>query len=146
VHGRGHARRVSGARALAVLAAGLLAWLGSRACERPPAPPGSLDDAIARRLVDVWVEGEGRVRRLLEDDREGVPHQRLLVDVGRGRTVLVVHNLDVAERVPAREGDEVRFRGEFQWNERGGLVHWTHRDPEGRREGGFVRHAGKDYR
>ena len=129
----------------AVLLCVLVAWWLSRS---PAAPPlgGSLDDAISRRLSDVWVEGEGRVKRVLPDDDEGDRHQRLLLDVGAGRTVLLVHNLDVAARVPAKAGDGVRFRGEFQWNERGGLVHWTHRDPAGRRPGGWIQHRERTYR
>ena len=44
-----------------------------------------------------------------------------------------------------RVGDEVRFRGEYEWNQRGGLVHWTHHDPAGRRTGGWLRHEDRLY-
>jgi hypothetical protein len=43
-------------------------------------------------------------------------------------------------------GDEVRFRGQYEWNERGGVIHWTHHDPDGRRPGGWLRHDGATYR
>lgn len=78
--------------------------------------------------------------RLLRDDREGSRHQRCLVDVGGGRTVLVAHNIDLAPRVaPLRVGDRVEFAGEFEWNDNGGMVHWTHADPRGRHRAGWVR-------
>ncbi len=115
-----------------------------RTCETKT--PGSLADARARQLSNVWIETEGTVKRLLPDDREGDRHQRLLLDVGGGDTLLVVHNIDVAERVPAREGDEIQVKGEYVWNEKGGLIHWTHRDSDNRQAGGWVRHAGRTYR
>jgi hypothetical protein len=42
-------------------------------------------------------------------------------------------------------GDEVEFRGEYVWNAKGGVVHWTHRDPRGAHVGGWLRHAGRTY-
>jgi hypothetical protein len=43
-------------------------------------------------------------------------------------------------------GDEVSFRGQFEWNDRGGVVHWTHHDPRGVRPGGWLRHDRRIYR
>lgn len=37
------------------------------------------------------------------------------------------------------------LRGECGWNERGGVVHWTNRDPDGRRAGGWIDHRGRRY-
>ena len=63
-------------------------------------------------------------------------------DVGGGRTVLIAHNIDLSPRVaPLRVGDRVEFAGEFEWNERGGVVHWTHPDPRGQHRAGYVRVA-----
>ncbi len=126
---------------LVVLALGLAAV---RACEK--ATPGSLEDARSRRVSDVWIETSGRVVHLLPDDRQGDRHQKILLDVGHGETLLVVHNIDVAERVPADEGDVLEVRGEYVWNEKGGLIHFTHDASSGRRPGGWIRHDGRTYR
>jgi hypothetical protein len=75
----------------------------------------------------------------LPDDNEGDRHQRLLVDVGGGKTVLIAHNIDLAPRINVRKGDAIAFRGQYVWNDRGGVVHWTHHDPADRHPHGWVR-------
>ena len=106
----------------------------------------SVSNAYSQRRSDVQVEGEGIVDRTLPDDRQGSPHQRFVVRLASGQTVLIQHNIDLAPRVAGiKEGDEVRFRGEYIWNEQGGLIHWTHHDPAGRRNGGWIEHVGKRY-
>jgi hypothetical protein len=82
--------------------------------------------------------------RLLPDDREGARHERFLVRI-EGVSVLVAHNLDRAPRVPLEAGDSVQLRGEYEWNEKGGVIHWTHRDPDGRHDAGWIRHEGRLY-
>ena len=86
-----------------------------------------------------WVEGAGLVVRLLHDDEEGERHQRFVLDLRNGQTLLLAHNLDIAARAPVGLGDRVAFRGIYEWNPQGGLVHWTHRDPAGTEEGGWIR-------
>lgn len=103
-------------------------------------------DAWSSRRSDVWVEGSGQVVRLLSDDLEGSRHQRLIVEIADGHTILVSHNIDLAPKVPLQPGQLIRFRGEYEWNDRGGVVHWTHHDPRGRREGGWIDSGGKRYR
>jgi hypothetical protein len=85
------------------------------------------------------------VCRLLSDDRDVSPHQRFVIDVGNRETLLIAHNLDLAERVPVGMGDRVQVRGLYEWNDRGGLVHWTHDDPQGIEDGGWVRYRRKVY-
>ncbi len=102
--------------------------------------------AYEARRSGVWVEATGQVASTLADDRHGSPHQRFVVRLASGHTVLVSHNLDLARRVPLKSGDWVDFAGQYEWNVQGGVVHWTHHDPKGQRAGGYVRHAGVSYR
>lgn len=95
---------------------------------------------------NTWVDASGVVIRLLHDDRDGARHQRFVVDMRNNQTLLIVHNLDIGQRVPLGLGDRIHFRGIYEWNDLGGLVHWTHRDPHGVAEGGYIRLAGKTYR
>ena len=92
-----------------------------------------------------WIEVTGFVRRLLSDDNDGSRHQRFILDIGDHRTILVAHNIDLADRAPVGMGDRVRVRGMYEWNELGGLVHWTHHDPHGVEGGGYVRYRTRVY-
>ena len=93
-----------------------------------------------------WIEDTGFVRRLLSDDNDSFRHQRFIVERQGGGTLLIAHNIDLAERVPVGIGDRVRFRGMYEYNDLGGLVHWTHHDPHGVEDGGWVRYRRKTYR
>jgi hypothetical protein len=106
----------------------------------------AIAEAFRDRRSGLMVEAEGTVERLLADDREGSPHQRLIVRLAGGQTVLVSHNIELAPRVPATTGDRLGSRGQYEWSERGGVVHWTHHDPQGRRPGGWLRHRDQTYR
>jgi hypothetical protein len=104
----------------------------------------ALEKAIAGHASAVWVEGEGTVRRLLRDDLRGRRHQRFVLDLPSGGTLLIAHNTQLADRAPVAVGATVRFRGRYEWNTRGGVVHWTHRDPAGG-DGGWLELAGRRY-
>ena len=108
------------------------------------------DDAIGRAFAsgvsNIQVDGEGVVIRLLSDDLNGSRHQRFIIELASGQTLLISHNIDLAPRLDAlADGDSVRFSGEYVWNEKGGLIHWTHRDPRGRHTAGWIVHNGKTY-
>jgi hypothetical protein len=107
---------------------------------------GRIAQAFADGQSDLWVTAGGRVTRLLADDEEGSRHQRFIVELANGRTVLVSHNIDLAPRLDALQaGDRIRFHGEYEWNAQGGVIHWTHHDPRGRRDGGWLEHEGRRY-
>jgi len=114
--------------------------------QSPVTGDGVVEQAYADRRSGVWVEVDGRVSRLLADDNEGSRHQRFVLALDSGHTVLVAHNIDLAERVPVRQDGRVRLRGRYEWNERGGVIHWTHHDPDGSMPGGWVRQGDAVYR
>ena len=91
-----------------------------------------------------WVELDATVNRLLSDDHEGSRHQRFIITLDNSRTLLIAHNIDLAKRIPLKTGDTVSLRGRYEPNDRGGVVHWTHHDPQGG-PGGWVEHRGNRY-
>jgi hypothetical protein len=93
-----------------------------------------------------WIEASGLVRRLLPDDNDESRHQRFVLDMRNGQTILVAHNIDLAQRVPIGMGSRIRFRGMYEWNNLGGLVHWTHHDPLGAEDGGYIKYRTRVYR
>ena len=105
-----------------------------------------LQSAYANRRSDVQVQGEGTVTKILRDDLEGSRHQKFIVRLGSGQTLLISHNIDLAPRIDQlKVGDEIEFFGEYEWNDRGGVIHWTHHDPAGRHVAGWVEHQGRKY-
>jgi hypothetical protein len=102
--------------------------------------------AFNNRTSNVQVEGEGVVTRILEDDLAGSRHQRFIIRLASGQTVLIAYNIDIAPRVGGlQEGDSVRFYGEYVWNEEGGKIHRTHHDPKGMHVTGWLKHNGRTY-
>ena len=88
----------------------------------------------------------GVVLRILTDDRDGSRHQRFILRLNGGDTLLIAHNIDLAPRLEGLAvGERVRVSGEFAWNPRGGTLHWTHRDPKGRHVPGYIEWRGRRY-
>ncbi len=106
---------------------------------------GAIAQLYAQKQSDTMVEFEARVDRILADDTEDIPHQRFILKLDNGHSILIAHNLDLAERVPVDEWDLVRVRGEYEFNPQGGVVHWTHRDPGLGIKHGWIEHRGMRY-
>ncbi len=104
-----------------------------------------MQSAYAKADTGRWIEDSGFVRRLLPDDAEGSRHQRFVIRLPNRQTLLIAHNTEVAERIPLSLGDRIHFRGLYEWNDLGGLVHWTHHDPLGIDDGGWVRYRRRIY-
>lgn len=103
--------------------------------------------AFEQRRSDLQLAGQGEVIKVLSDDNQGSRHQRLLVRLAHGQVILIAHNIDLAPRVEQVSiGDRIAFLGEYEWTEKGGVLHWTHHDPDGRHPGGWLRHDGQTYR
>ena len=106
----------------------------------------AIADAFANHSSNVQVSGQGVVSKVLPDDNSGSRHQRFIIRLASGQTLLVAHNIDLAPKITSlRVGDTVQFYGEYEWNERGGVLHWTHRDPQGRHPAGWLEHEGRKY-
>jgi hypothetical protein len=93
-----------------------------------------------------WLETQGEIIKLLKDDVKGNPHQKFLIKVAPDITLLVAHNIALAKRVPLQTGDTIKIRARYEWNNRGGVLHWTHHDPKGKQEGGWIYADGTYYK
>ena len=106
----------------------------------------SLQNAYRNHQSDIQVEGSGVVIRILSDDTHGSRHQRFILKLLSGQKLLVAHNIDLAPKITSlRKGDTVEFNGEYEWNAKGGVIHWTHHDPNGRHTNGWLKHNGRKY-
>lgn len=102
--------------------------------------------AYNSRIAKVQIKGQGTIIKLLKDDLDGSHHQRILLKVNPNQTLLIAHNIDLAPRIDnLRVGDILEFYGEYVWNNKGGVLHWTHHDPRGRHLGGWLRYKGKTF-
>ncbi len=105
----------------------------------------SIEELYNNRQSGVMVKFEGRVIKGLSDDNDGSRHQRFIVKINDRNTVLIAHNIDVAPCVPIQENRNITIYGQYEWNEKGGVVHWTHADSKGWHEGGWIEFQGKVY-
>jgi hypothetical protein len=106
-----------------------------------------LKHAFENEISNLQVEGRGVVKAILRDDTKGSKHQRIIVALPTGQSVLVAHNIDLAPRVEnLNKGDAIAFFGEYEWNPRGGVIHWTHHDPRNKHVAGWLKHNGRLYR
>lgn len=120
-----------------------------------PQKPSDIDEtasdsdiirAINDRRREHFIEGGSLVvTKLLPDDNSGLEHQKWVVRLSNGEKMQAVYNLDMCPRVPLKEGDVIAMGGEFVWTNKGGLLHWLHHDPRGRRPNGYVLVNGKFY-
>ena len=134
---------------LFVLAALAYGWIGTN--ESPPAEvQAELSNVTVFELHRRRSSGEmaylqGRIVKILPDDNDGSRHQRFIVDLDRKLTVLVAHNIDLAPRVPLKINEDIELFGQYEWNEKGGVMHWTHRDPQGTHAAGWIKYRDRVY-
>lgn len=105
----------------------------------------SIESAYQHKQSDVQVSGRGKVVKLLADDTQGARHQKFLVRINPQQTLLFAHNIDLANKIPLQVGDEITFSGEYVYNPKGGIMHWTHLDPHGHHPSGWVMLHGNKY-
>lgn len=105
-----------------------------------------IEQAFRQREHNVAVQSAGVVAKVLADDNDGSRHQRFILKLDNEMTVLVAHNIDLALRLEGlKVDDEVEFNGIYEWNAKGGVIHWTHHDPRGRHAAGWLRHHDRLY-
>ncbi len=101
--------------------------------------------AQANRLEKIEITVSAPVEKILQEDNRGLPHQRFLIRLSNGSTILVANDLKYGTFVPLQPGDFVTIRGEYIWNRRGGVLHWTHKSDEPKHQGGWIELNGKRY-
>jgi len=118
----------------------------SQSAELPVQSGQEISAAFAKQQSNIQVRGQGTVAKVLKDDNDGHRHQRFILRLADGHTVLVAHNTDLAQRIDGlKAGDTVAFYGEYEWNPKGGVVHWTHHDPRHTHIDGWLKHDGNTY-
>ena len=135
---------------IAIFVALYIGWSQLNHPGDPVALTGQNDEIFANAFEKgkngIQAEGEGTVIKILPDDNDGSRHQRFILRLDSGQTLLIAHNIDLAPRVSSlSEGDDVAFYGVYEWNSQGGVIHWTHHDPNGRHVAGWLQHNGKTY-
>ena len=111
---------------------------------------GAVYEAWRSQRSHLEVTADGSIARVLGTRRgpSGV-HEGFLLHLGgsagRGLTVRVESNVDLTGPIPLRAGQAATVRGEYVYDPRGGLIHYTHLDPRGRHAAGYVRVDGRIY-
>jgi len=123
--------------------AGVALLLALTACSGPAGADGNAAVYDAWRSQRSRVEVTAVVRDLgLRRGPSGL-HEGFLLHLdgaaGHGLTVRVEDNVDITGPIALRLGDAVEVRGEYIYDSRGGLIHYTHHDPRARHPGGYVR-------
>lgn len=102
--------------------------------------------AFEQKKSNLQVQGAGQVKAVLPDDNQGSRHQKFILRLENGQTVLIAHNIDLSPRLQGlQKGDRVEFYGEYEYTPKGGVIHWTHRDPKGRHLNGWLKFNGSIY-
>lgn len=102
--------------------------------------------AYQQQSSNIQVQGRGVVKTILPDDNDGSRHQKMILKLENGLTILIAHNIDLAPRIEGlKKGDTVEFYGEYEYSQKGGVIHWTHHDPRGKHIDGWLKYQGKIY-
>lgn len=108
------------------------------------------DELLAKLFTEgqsnVQVYGTGIVISILSDDLDGSRHQRFIIELKSKQTLLIAHNIDLSPRIFALSlNDRIEFFGEYEWNNEGGAIHWTHHDPQEIHVSGWIFHKNVIY-
>jgi Protein of unknown function (DUF3465) len=123
-----------------------LALVGCSAAAAQPDDAAIVAD-FHNHQSNVEVTADGTIVRLLADRSSSTgSHEQFIVKLSSGDlTVEVEHNISIGARAPVQQGDHVVVHGEYIWDAQGGLIHFTHHDPQGTHEGGYIQDNGQTY-
>ena len=114
--------------------------------EQTTATQSKIEQLITQHQSNIQVEISGVVIKLLPDDLSGNRHQKFILKLNSGDTILIAHNIDLAPRINSlKQGDRITAYGEYEWNNKGGVLHWTHHDPNKKHLDGWIRLQGSQY-
>ncbi|BHH81964.1 DUF3465 domain-containing protein [Desulforhopalus sp. 52FAK] len=146
-------KKISPQRAIILLLIALLFFIADYYTKNNSTPLPSaknstaIEQAYNNKKESVQVMGRGVVVKILPDDLHGAKHQKFIIKISKDLTILIAHNIDLAPRINSlKKGDEVIFNGEYEYNNKGGVVHWTHHDPRKKHPEGWLKHKGKTYK
>jgi hypothetical protein len=119
------------------------------ACATTQAPDDrAVCAAYAGDRSAVEVVAAGKVTRLfgIAQGRSS-PHEGFLMrlDSGCDLVVRVEVNTDFTGAIPLSADQRIVVKGEYEYYPRGGVIHWTHHDPRGRHENGYIDANGTMY-
>lgn len=129
-----------------LLAAAVAALCACAATQSPD--DGALCAAYAAGRSHVEVVADGTVTRILGVQQGRVsPHEGFLFRLATGCSVIVrvESNTDFTGPISLTRGEHVLVKGEYEYYPLGGVIHWTHRDPRLRHDGGYIEAGGRTY-
>jgi Protein of unknown function (DUF3465) len=128
----------------AAVAASLLA--GCAAMQSPN--DAALCAAYVAGRSGVEIVADGTVTHVLGLQQGRLsPHEGFLLRLASSCSLVVrvEVNTDFTGAIPLTNGEHVVVKGEYEYYPRGGVVHWTHRDPRGRHDNGYIEAGGRSY-
>ena len=118
----------------------------------PPSTNLVIDDqqkimqAYQQQRSNIQVQAQGKIKAILPDDNQGSRHQKIILQLENGLTVLIAHNIDLAPKIEGlKKGDKVEFYGEYEYNQKGEIIHKKNHDPQGKHIDGWLKYQGRIY-
>ena len=105
-----------------------------------------IQQAFQEQRSNIQVQSRGLIKAILRDDNNGSRHQKIILELSTGQTVLVAHNIDLAPHIEnLKQGEIVEFNGEYEYSPQGGVIHWTHHDQQNKHVDGWLKYKGQIY-
>lgn len=106
-----------------------------------------LAQAYQNRTSGTQLTSEGKITHIFPTADSGTDYQKFIVQLGIGQSILVMHNMELGAAIEGLAiGEYIEVYGEYQWTADGGIIRWTHQDPLGKHQAGWVKYKGRIYR